>query len=395
MAKIFLYKTLFILILVIITVSCNNSNTADKDNFVINGKLLNAKEATIYLEELTIKDRLILDSAKIDKNGAFVFKYEPKQIAFYILKLNDNNFVTLLIDKGETLNITGDARQLAYTYEIEGSEGSDKIKQINTKLRNNYERVDSLKREFEISRYSENFIEVRIKLDSIYEDILEDQKLYITSFIDRNLNSLASIIALYQSFGQQPVLSEKEDFAYFEKLSHSLIKRYPTNPHSQDLFLKVDEIRKYLAMKQEAEERLKIGNSAPEIDLNNIEGTSVLLSSLRGKYVLLDFWASWCAPCRQENPVLKKIYNKFRNKGFEIYAVSLDREKQAWLNAVKLDKLDWICVSDLMYWQSPVAKLYDIETIPSNYLIDKEGRIIRKNISSQELESFLITYLKQ
>jgi len=387
-------KILFSIVLAFIIYACNNSNTADENNFVINGKLLNVKENKIYLEELTIKDRIILDSAKIDKNGQFVFEYKPSQIGFYVLKLNENNFVTLLIDKGETLSITGDARQLASTYDVSGSDGSFKIKQINAQLRKNYDRVDSLKREFDKNRYAENFIEVKNALDSAYLEILKDQKMFITSFIDNNLTSLASIIALYQSFGQQPVLSEKEDFAYFDKLSRSLIKLYPTNQHSQDLYLKVDEIKKYLQMKKDAEERLKIGNPAPEIVLNNTEGAPVALSSLKGKYVLLDFWASWCAPCREQNPILKKVYNKFRNKGFEIFAVALDREKNAWLNAIKLDKIDWICVSDLLYWQSPIAKLYDIETIPSNYLIDKEGRILRKNIATPELESFLLTHTK-
>jgi len=391
------FRTLLFLISIFFLInifSCSNSKKANEYNFVIDGKLYNSKLGTIYLEELTIKDRVMLDSAKIDKNGEFFFKYKPKQLGFYILKISENNFVTLLIDKGETVIITADARQLASTYEIKGSVGSEKIQRINLKLRSNYNKVDSLGKEFEKSRYLDNFIEIKAHLDTLYYRIVFDQKQFVKSFIDSNLTSLASIIALYQTFGQEPIMSEKEDFNYFEKLSDNLIKKYPDNPHSQDLYKKVEEIRKLIDEKKKAEVRLKIGNPAPEIALNNADGQIVALSSLKGKYVLVKFWASWCAPCRQENPRIKKVYQKFRNKGFEIYAVAFDRDKQAWTNAIKTDNIDWINVSDLLYWQSPVAKLYEVESIPFNYLLDKEGKILKKDINVEELESFLMTNLK-
>lgn len=390
-------KSLFfclVFFFVTVFISCSDSKSADEDNFVINGKLYNAKEDTVYLEELTINERVVLDSVKVDKKGEFIFKYKPLQIGFYILKIDENNFVTLLIDKGETINVSADARELANSYKLEGSEGSELIRAINAKLRNNYKRVDSLQSVFEKSRYLDNFMQIKDSLDLIYFEILNDQKKYVKSFIDSNLTSLASLIALYQTFGQEPVLSEKEDFAFFEKLSTSLIKQYPNNPHSQDLYKRVQEIKKNIKDKLKAEELLKIGNVAPEITLNNTDGQVVTLSSLKGKTVLIDFWASWCGPCRKANPEIRKVYQKFKNKGFEIYGVSFDRDKQAWLNAIKMDKLDWINVSDLLYWQSPLAKLYNVEAIPYNYLIDKEGKIINKDVNIIELESYLKVNLK-
>ncbi|OQA01742.1 MAG: Thiol-disulfide oxidoreductase ResA [Bacteroidetes bacterium ADurb.Bin408] len=383
-----------IIITALLLISCSGSKKANADDFVINGILYNAKESTIYLEELTIKDRVILDSAKIDRKGSFFFRFKPAQIGFYVLKLDENNFITLLIDKGETVNVSGDARQLAQTYDVKGSDGSEKIHQINVKLASNYQRVDSLKNVFEENQYKENFLEIKQLLDSVYAAIFLDQKHYIETFIDSNLTSLASIIALYQMFGQQPLMSEKDDFLWFEKLSESLIKKYPANPHSQDLYLKVTEIKKFLKQKEEAAARLAIGNMAPDIQLNDTQGNTVALSSLKGQVVLLDFWASWCAPCRELNPQLKKLYGKFASKGFQIYAVSFDRDKQSWIKAVEMDKMNWITVSDLMYWNSPIAKLYDVEEIPANFLIDKNGAIVGRNLPLEEVEKYLLTYLK-
>lgn len=384
----------FVFVFLLFLFSCSESKKAKEDDFVINGTLFNAKEATIYLEELTIKDRVILDSAKIDKKGTFFFRFKPAQIGFYILKLEENNFITLLIDKGETVDISGDGRQLAQTYDVKGSEGSEKIRQINLKLTSNYKRVDSLKLAFEENQYKDNFLEIKQSLDSVYSTIFLDQKHYVESFIDSNLTSLASIIALYQMFGQQPLMSEKDDFLWFEKLSESLIRKYPNNAHSQDLYLKVTEIKKYVKQKEESAVRLAPGKPAPEIQLNDIQGNVVALSSLKGQVVLLDFWASWCAPCREMNPQLKKIYNRFASKGFQIYAVSFDKEKQSWLKAVEMDKINWITVSDLMYWNSPVAKLYDVEEIPANFLIDKNGVIAGRNMPVEDVERYLQTHLK-
>lgn len=384
-------KFVLLALLGIVLSSCGNSKEAGEDDFVINGTLFNAKEATIYLEELTVEDMKVLDSTNVDNKGLFFFRHKPEHTGFYVIRISENNFVTLLAEKGETIRLTGDARELANTYQVEGSEGSALIHTINVTTRDNYRQVDSLRELFEKHRYDDNFIEIKNNLDSAYYNIIKNHKDFITGFIDKNTTSMASIIALYQSFGQNPVLNEKEDFAYFEKLSDALIERYPGNPHTLDLYTKIEEIRQYLKNKEEAEKRLAIGKPAPEITLNNTEGVPVSLSSLRGKYVLIDFWASWCAPCRQLSPQLRRIYQKHKAKGFEIYAVSLDREKMAWVNAINLDKLEWINVSDLLYWQSPIAKLYDVETIPHNVLIDRNGLIVAKALDIETLDQTLST----
>ncbi len=132
-----------------------------------------------------------------------------------------------------------------------------------------------------------------------------------------------------------------------------------------------------------------VGQMAPEFSQADTSGNPISLSSLRGKYVLIDFWASWCGPCRQENPNIVKAYAAYKDKGFDILGVSLDQQKSDWLKAIETDKLYWNQVSDLKYWENDVAKLYGIQSIPASFLLDKEGRIIAKNLRGAELEAKL------
>ena len=173
------------------------------------------------------------------------------------------------------------------------------------------------------------------------------------------------------------------DYWFYKNVDKALFTKYPTAAYVKDFHIKVIELGK-----------LAIGTEAPEIALNDINGKPLKLSSLRGKIVLVDFWASWCPPCRKEMPNVKRLYEKFHNKGFDIYAVSLDKEKEAWLSAIKADKLTWTQVSDLQYWNSAIVKLYNIEGIPFTVLLDKNGVIIAKGLLGEELENQLTQLLQ-
>jgi peroxiredoxin len=139
----------------------------------------------------------------------------------------------------------------------------------------------------------------------------------------------------------------------------------------------------------DAKKGVEIGEMAPDIDLPQPNGTNLKLSSLRGKVVLIDFWASWCGPCRAEFPNVKKVYAKYKDKGFEIYGVSLDKDKSSWVNSISSLGLDWKHVSDLKYWSCAPAKVYKVTGIPATVLIDKNGKVIAKNLRGEELEKKL------
>ncbi len=376
--------------------SCGNSKKASEDEILIKGSLTNTKKDSIYLDELTTKDAIHLDSAVINEDGEFTFKVKPKQIGFYILRLSKNNFVTLLMNNGETAEITGDARQLVKTYKVSGSQGSQQIKEINDHLRINYARVDSLSTVYENSKGQPDFEKTKAKLDSVYLNIFADQKKFASNFIDKNTSSLACLILIYQQFGRQSVfdVKDKADFAYFEKLDKALFATYPDNTHAQDLHKQISELKKFEAEKTLASAKIAEGSEAPEIKLKSPDGNEITLSSFRGKYVLIDFWASWCSPCRKANPDLVKLYKKYKTKDFEIYSVSLDRDKDAWKAAIKADKMTWIQVSDLLYWDSPVAKLYSVEAIPFSVLIDKKGKILSKSNELSVIEEKLAELMK-
>lgn len=147
---------------------------------------------------------------------------------------------------------------------------------------------------------------------------------------------------------------------------------------------------------------LSVGNQAPEIVLPSPEGKDIALSSLRGKVVLVDFWASWCPPCRQENPNLVRVYNEFKDKnftkgtGFAIYSVSLDRSRDAWLKGIQDDNLSWPWhVSDLKFWNSEAAATYDVQGIPMNFLLDQNGIILAKGLRGEQLRQTLLSLMKQ
>ena len=201
-------------------------------------------------------------------------------------------------------------------------------------------------------------------------------------------------MALYQQLGPRNyILSIANDFQYFNLVDSCLTLKYPNSSFLTSLHSQVSLTKNELFAKTHSKD-YNIGDFADEISLPSPDGKIIKLSSLKGKYVLIDFWASWCKPCRAENPNVVLNYNKYHSKGFEIYGVSLDQDKNSWVNAINKDKLTWIQVSDLKYWSCPVAIQYRIEGIPANFLLNKEGKIIGKNLRGTELGAKLSEIFK-
>ncbi|MEA3318297.1 MAG: TlpA disulfide reductase family protein, partial [Bacteroidota bacterium] len=218
-------------------------------------------------------------------------------------------------------------------------------------------------------------------------ELKNKHKAFSINIINNNPKSIAMLTALYQQIAPGSNLFDpKKDYKYFEKVDSCLSQNFPNTEITKTFHKQVLNISSKINAQISLDNKVSIGFKAPEIALPTPNGDTISLSSLEGKYILLNFWASWCIPCRTETPKLIKIYKKYKNKGFEIYQVSLDRKEESWKNAIKKDNLNWINVSDLKFWDSAPAKIYNIRSIPTNFLINKKGIIIAKNLRGEALE---------
>jgi thiol-disulfide isomerase/thioredoxin len=368
--------------ILILLISCNG----EKSTFKVSGNLDNGEGMMIYLKEMTSTEMIPVDSTLIDDAGGFELNGLSPENRFYAIHTQPESFIYILAGKGDKITIEGEAKALTTTYTVAGSEDSRLIRELTDEQNKVLARMYQLNRIFTDSVHSPNFTGIKAGLDSIYEGILDAHREYTFAFIEDNLHSQASLMALYQQIGPRHfVLDPEKDLKYFSMVDSSLGILYPESDAVQDLHRQVDELKQKQLVESMSAARLKAGSLAPEVALPNPDGDTVLLSSLRGSYVLLDFWASWCPPCRQENPNLVKIYEKYHDKGFEIYQVSLDKTRDAWVKGIKEDELHWIHVSDLKFWNSIVVPVYEIQGIPVSYLLDKNGRILAQNLKGEML----------
>jgi len=379
-------KALWVLVLAWIVSSCET----EPEHFTISGKINNANGEKLYLIELQTNNVVFLDSIILNSEGVYTFEGQTDIPKFLALRTNANNYLTLIVKPQEQISVETDGHNLAKDPIIQGSPESVKITELRKRLDESVNTLDSLGIYYRSLIGTRDLVRVRDSLNEISKKIIEEHTEYTKTFVEENVNSLASLMALYQQIAPRKyVLNPTDDFSYFSMVDSSLMLKYPESDAIKALHTQVQELKRQKAREAEINSAVGIGVMAPEIALPNPNGDTIQLSSLKGKYVLLDFWASWCRPCRIENPVLVKNYKKYHEKGFEIYQVSLDKKKDAWLNAIESDKLNWLHVSDLQFWNSSAAQLYKVQAIPANFLLDKNGRIIAKNLRGDALEAKL------
>jgi thiol-disulfide isomerase/thioredoxin len=251
-------------------------------------------------------------------------------------------------------------------------------KSLKTELIPIEAKAAALKAEYEKATPAQKNSEAFVgDINKRYSVIEKEQNVILTAFIKKNPNSYISLLALSQLSGEN--LKQDEVEALFAKLSNDV---------------KNTNWGKSVATSLNKTKTTAVGSVAPDFTQDDPKGKPFKLSTLRGKYVLIDFWASWCGPCRRENPNVVRAYQKYKNKNFEILGVSLDNDKSAWLGAIEKDNLIWLHVSDLRGWKSASAQLYGVESIPQNYLLDPQGVIIEKNLRGNHLEEVLAKVLK-
>ncbi|MBN1182954.1 MAG: AhpC/TSA family protein [Bacteroidales bacterium] len=390
-------KGLLFILIIFIGISCKNSK---EDHFKVSGNISNAPGEMIFLEKILQNSFVGIDSTIISDDGTFELTGNSPIPAFYSLRIDPSTAITLILHPGENVIFESDKNNFRSEYKISGSKDSELLKELDDKFNHYYNQLLVLNERYTSVQYSENnsdILSLREELDSIYLSIYYEYREYIMNFIDKNLSSLASFTALFQAVSQQEyLLNPYDDYEYFRKVDSALTAMYPTSEITKfmnESMLQVEEQKKYMKQK---ESQLSYGSIAPEIALPSPKGDTIKLSSLKGKFVLIDFWASWCAPCRQENPNLVECFKKFAHKNFTIYQVSLDRDKTSWNQGITDDKLgSWYHVSDLQMWNSAVVPVYNIQGIPTNFLLDKQGRIIAKDLRGDKLEQVLSDILNK
>jgi len=382
-----LNRIIFILLAALIGFSSCQKNK----QFTISGKITHAEGEQIYLEELLVSSIKPVGEVKIDKDGEFKFKAETGIPTYYLLKLNDK-IITLLIDSIENVTVQADAANFSREYNVEGSPGSVLVQKLIVKLNATEFKLDSLESLDKLYQGNADYTKLRAQWDLDYDRIIQEQTDFSKAFVLENPFSMASVYALYQQYSKtgRYVIG---DLQTMRTAASALNSIYPTSEHVKALYQNtLDELKneRDAKVKKYIQEQ---GSNSPDILLPNQDGKDIALTSLRGKVVLLHFWAAEDKGSRIVNPVLVEVYKKYKRKGFEIYQVSVGTNRIEWVDAIDKDKLSWINVGD-MNGSIHAVNAYNIQQIPFNYLLNEEGIIIAKNLKGPALDKALARVLK-
>lgn len=342
-------------------------------DIIVKGKVGFPQEGEISIKELRQDNTGFTDTIKLKSDYTFEKKLRLTEPGYYQLNFYQKQVIAVILDKS-TVEIAVDGNSMSGFYEIKGSPDQDlllRVQQTMTNLQNS-PYINQLEAEYSRAASQNN----KRGIDSIqneYNNLMAKGFDQVASMLRDEPASLGLLNLL-----QQNVLDKDKYFNLYLTVADKFKKEWPDSRYTKEFVEQVDK------MKVTA-----VGQIAPEIDLPNPEGVQTKLSSLRGKYVLIDFWAKWCGPCRRENPNVVKAYHKFKDKGFEVFGVSLDRTKEDWLQAIAEDGLVWTHVSDLKYFESKAAADYNINAIPFSILVDPQGKILAKNLRGPALEKKL------
>lgn len=350
-------------------------------SFSLSGKLEHPNGEWLFLENMSRDGVKVIDSTQVNESGDFNFEHAKPQVGFYRLRITEQNFVMLILDSTQKVTITGDAANIGSTAVVKGSKDTEVFNQVNEYAKSVQLGQDSLSRLLQAFANANKNNEklIRAYNDSVVEQSLKMVRDYegkITKLVRGDLSLFANIAIVSQL--------RPNDFNLLrDSVANALAVKYPESTDVKDFKKSIAAIL-----------NLEVGRTAPDFTLATADGKPVALSSFKGKYVMIDFWASWCKPCRAEFPNLKKTYAKYKSKGFEIFGVSIDEKEQDWLGALKSEQPSWLQVRDNAGQQNSVAALYAVSYIPQTYLLDKDGKIIAKELRGAELEKKLAEILK-
>ena len=366
-------------LLTVFTIACVNAsdNGAKPTNFSVEATSNLTEGSLVVLSRITDVKLEIKDSAYVGSSGSFSFTgIGTDESGIYYLTFDNTSppGVPVILEKGASVTLDIQ-KTTAYAVTMKGGKynaSMQKLYNIYTGFENEMEAFNAEVAKMDPTTVTE---ELRAQTTKRYNDIISSRSNKIEEFIKNEPGTPATYFAVKYLF-------QKTVPKLVMLGSAKLKKDMPTSSYAKTLGAEAAKLGPTIE-----------GAVAPDITLKTPDGELLSLSSLRGKVVMIDFWASWCGPCRKENPNVKALYDKYHDQGFEIYAVSLDNDLNRWKGAIAKDGLPWKHVSDLQGWKSSAAKLYGVHSIPQTFLLDKEGRILKTGLRSHQLGAVLESVL--
>ncbi|UII26034.1 AhpC/TSA family protein [Fulvivirga maritima] len=357
--------------------ACSGSSQTESDangGVTITGSVSHPQNGNIILEKFTDNSTQPLDTIQLAEDNTYKVTVDVDAPGYYRLNFYNIQVVPLILDD-EDIEVNVDGNNPRGFREVKGSSDHDFIVEVQ-KMFQNFQSGE------EVQKINEAFVTAQRDGDEAKMDSLKEAYVALDdSFRKRimsKIDTLGASLGVIEVLRSGNFLDRDKYFEFYNNYAELLKKEMPNNAIAKDFIENVESMK-----------NLAVGKVAPDIALPNPDGEVVKLSSLRGNYVLVDFWAKWCGPCRRENPNVVRLYDKYHEEGFEVYGVSLDRRREDWLQAIEQDNLHWTQVSDLKYWNSEAAKLYNVKAIPFALLLDPDGVIIGKNLRGKELEDKL------
>lgn len=393
-------KWSFALALIAMVAACDMFGP--NEQVIIKGNIDGADEVIVL--KMDTNDIMSSDTLEIH-NGFFRFKTKIEEPEFYVLEFASGMRIPLVAFPGDLITVDANTTNPVGQYELEGNSSLDLLMKMNTYMMESFALVDSLDEVMARVR-EENpneLMQVRQQLDRVYQRQVAKHRENLRKLLQDNTDDLAALFILPQRLGQRELVSIVDNYDLFKELLSNMEEEYPRCRHTIFFNSQLKRYERGMDLQKQREanaQRLKEGNPIKDIEMAGADGNTYRLSDLKGKVVLLDFWAAWCGPCRRANPGVVDIYNRYNDRGFTVFSVSIDglpnqkNAREEWLKAIEDDGLRWpYHVSEVNGWNSSVVTDFAIEGIPLTFLIDRDGIIRGRNLHGKALEEAIESLL--